>query len=906
MGLLALVFCAFGCATPSPAPPATQDTVEERVAPEPKRLTEIRVVDQNGSMDVLLTGSDGLVYTAFKAIDPLRLVVDLPDTVAEDLTSPLAVENEIIGKIETVILSQEPQPMTRVEIGLNREIPYEISHDQNQIRVQFEKPVQVAEATTVEIVEAGEPEPEATAAEAVVTEETVSAGTRGEQLPLARKILAVQPVSMDQGSKVVIFADGRVEDYFAFALTDPARLVLDLGGLESAVGKAAIPVADPLVEGIRLGTYSDKVRVVFDLVPEAGVPYKVTAENDRLVVLLEPGSGFSSAQPAPTPQTTAAKSTPASIQAIDFNLLASGKSRLTITADRPLAPEVQITGANTISLVFPNASIPVYLQRYIDTGQFTSAVNLIDPRVMQGRSDTVEFHIEMREMLPYHVSLDQNLVYLDFDPSDLPPEKPIQLAKPATMTQPAGTEPLAAEEQVSLTEVEGLEAEAPEAVAASDVTEPAEAVETASEAAEPVPAAGLRDLGEEKAYTGQKISLDLQDVDIRNVLRLLADVTGKNMVVEPNVRGKVTLKVDRVPWDQVLELVLRINDLDSVIEGNVIRIATAAKIQAEIDRRRAEVEAQKELLAAARDLGEVSTAYLQVNYADATEISAQIDTIKSEQGTISIDPRTNLIIYSDFPKRLETARDILTRLDRPTPQVIIECRIVNATSDFSRSIGVSWNTNYRKSYLEDLSGGGLKGSDFAIDTVTAGASVAGFDFTRVTRTTLIEIDAQIAASETVGQARIISAPRIYTLDGVEAKIEQGTEIPYQAESESGGTTTEFKPATLQLVVTPHITPDDRVRIRLDVSDKFVEAAEAQAEPPINTRSAQTELLVNNGDTVVVGGIVQSQNSWAENRTPWMANIPVLGWLFKQRTTLESKDELLIFLNPVIIRPERIS
>jgi type IV pilus assembly protein PilQ len=182
--------------------------------------------------------------------------------------------------------------------------------------------------------------------------------------------------------------------------------------------------------------------------------------------------------------------------------------------------------------------------------------------------------------------------------------------------------------------------------------------------------------------------------------------------------------------------------------------------------------------------------------------------------------------------------------------------------------------------------------------------VVGFDFTRLTRTTLLEIDAQIAASEVTGQARIISSPRIYTLDGVEARIEQGTEIPYEAESESGGTTTEFKPATLQLVVTPHITPDDRVRIRLMVSDKFAEAFDPGEEPAINTREAETELLVNNGDTVVVGGIVQSTDSWSEDRTPWMANIPVFGWLFKQRSRTETKNELLIFLNPVIIRPER--
>ena len=923
IGLLVLIFYAFGCATKSSAPPTSQADVGEIGPGETQQLQDIQVVDEDTSLDVLLVGSNSMTYTAFKAIDPLRLVLDLPNTESKVVSSPLAVENEIIGKIESMTLSQEPQPLTRVEIALNQETPYEIFQEENQIRVQFEKPSASGEAQTEPTAEEEmaavqtESEPQTV----VAAPQPAAAATSAP----AKKITAIQPIRSDQEVKVYIIGDGSIGNYNVFTLTDPARVVVDLMGVKLAATKGGVPPSDKLLKDIRVGEHPEKVRVVFDLIPAAGLPYQVTSVDDRLVVSFKPGKGFPAsppvvvAAPAAAPPEKAAEvertpppAEPARITSIDFNLLDSNKSRLTVSANRPLEPEIQITGANSISMILPNTKLPKHLERHIDTGQFASAVNVIYPRPMKGVPGTVEFYIEMREMVPYHIAQEDDKVYLDFDKSTMPPTEPIELGKPATVveergplaTMPAEVQPPPApeemaaaapptpEEEIALEEVKAADEEALAAVP------PAEGGPTKVMPAPP--AAGGR-------YLGQKISLDLQEVDIRNVLRLLADVTGKNIVVEPNVKGTVTLKVDNVPWDQVLELILKINDLDSVMEGNVIRIATAAKIKAELDRRREEVEAQKELMAAAMDLGEITTEYLQVNYADVNDISAQLKNVQSEKGSISVDSRTNLIIYTDFPKRIEIAKQILARLDKATQQVMIESRIVSANTNFSRNLGISWNAAYTANSLANRLGGSPE-FDFAVAAPTSAIGTFGIDFARtIGVTNLFQLDMQLDALEQAGEGRVISSPRIFTLDHVQAMIQQGDQIPYPQRTEEGTISTAFAPATLSLTVTPHITPDGKVRMEvLAKKDEADFSRTVQDVPAIRTQEAQTELLVNDGDTIVIGGIVIQDTSWSEDRVPFLWRIPILGWLFKNRQIVEEKTELLIFLSPSIVADQKLT
>ncbi len=925
IGLLVLIFYAFGCATKSSAPPTSQTAVGESTSGETQQLRDVQVVDQDTSLDVLLVGSDAMTYTAFKAIDPLRLVLDLPNTESEIVSSPFAVENEIIGKIETMTLTQEPQPLTRVEIALNQETPYEIFQEENQIRVQFEKPTAFGEARSEPAAET-EVATSKTEGESTVVVTATQPSAKVASAP-AKKITAIRPIRSDEEVKVYIIGDGNISNYNVFTLTDPARVVLDLMGVKLVASKGGVPPSDKMLKDIRVGEHPDKVRVVFDLIPAAGLPYQVTSVDDRLVVSFKPGSGFSAsppivvAAPAVAPRKEAARvkrtpppTEPARITSIDFNLLETNKSRLLVSANRPLAPEIQITGANSISMIFPNTRLPKHLERHIDTGQFSSAVNVIDPRPMKGLPGTVEFYIEMREMVPYHIAQEDNKVYLDFDTSTMPPTEPIKLGKPTTVVDerapvapiPGEVQPPpAAEEMAAAAPPPPMEEVALEEVATADEQAlaagppPEKVVGLAPAEAMPPPlVVGGR-------YLGQKISLDLQEVDIRNVLRLLADVTGKNIVVEPNVKGKVTLKVDNVPWDQVLELILKINDLDTVMEGNVIRIATAAKIKSELDRRREEVEAKKELMAAARDLGEITTEYLQVNYADVGDISAQIENIKSDKGTISVDNRTNLIIYSDFPKRIQVAKQILARLDRATQQVMVESRIVSANTNFSRNLGISWNASYTANSLAGRLGGSPE-FDFAVAAPTAAIGTFGLNFTRLANN-ILDLDMQLDALEQAGEGRVISSPRIFTLDHVQAMIQQGDQIPYPQRTEEGTISTAFAPATLSLTVTPHITPDGKVRMEvLAKRDQADFSRTVQDVPAIRTQEAQTELLVNDGDTIVIGGIVIRDTEWSEARVPFLWRIPILGWLFKNRQISDEKSELLIFLSPTIVEDQKMT
>jgi type IV pilus assembly protein PilQ len=915
-----MIFYAFGCATTSSVPPSSQAGAGESAPAETQQLRDVQVVDQNDFMDVFLIGSDALTYTAFKAIDPLRLVLDLPNTESEITSSPLAVENEIIGKIETMVLAQEPQPLTRVEIALNQETPYEIFQEQSQIRVQFKKR---ASMETQPAAEQQETKPQA--------EIGASPASAGKKQAPATKITAIQPIGSEQELKVYIIGNGSLDNYNLFTLKDPARLVVDLMGVEEVGDTGKVPPSDRLVKDIRVGAHPDKIRVVFDLIPANGLPYQVTSVGDRLVVSFKPGTGFPPTPPivvarpaAPPKEPKAAKATPplpepARITSIDFKLLEEHKSRLLVTASRPVEPEIQITGAKSISLILPNAKLPKHLQRHIDTGQFISAVNVIYPRPMEGVPRTIEFQIELREMVPYHVAQQDNKVYLDFDSSAMPPPEPIELGKPTTVVEERAPVMVEGEEvQPPAAPEEMAEAVPPEPVA-DEVVEEEKAlalqeVEAVEEGAEAVgaPVLPAREIPPPAAmpekYTGQKISLDLQEVDIRNVLRLLADVTGKNIVVEPNVKGTVTLKVDNVPWDQVLELILKINDLDSVMEGNVIRIATAAKIKEELNRKRDEVEAKKELMAAARDLGEITTEYLQVNYADVADISSQIDNIKSDKGTLSVDSRTNLIIYSDFPRRIETAREILARLDRPTPQVMIESRIVSANTNFSRNLGISWTASYTaNSFANRLDG--APEFDFAVAAPTAGIGTFGLNFARNLPgvNNLLELDMELNALEEAGEGRVISSPRIFTLDHVEAMIEQGDQIPYPQRTEEGTISTAFAPATLSLTVTPHITPDGKVRLEvLAKKDEADFSRTVQDVPAVRTQKAETELLVNDGDTIVIGGIVIQDTEWSEDRVPFLWRVPLLGWLFKNRQINEEKTELLIFLSPSIVSEQKLT
>ncbi|MGV8073991.1 MAG: secretin and TonB N-terminal domain-containing protein [Syntrophobacteraceae bacterium] len=399
-----------------------------------------------------------------------------------------------------------------------------------------------------------------------------------------------------------------------------------------------------------------------------------------------------------------------------------------------------------------------------------------------------------------------------------------------------------------------------------------------------------------KKYTGKPISLDLMDADLRNVLRLIADVTGTNFVVEPDVTGKVTMRVEQVPWDQILDSVLSMNNLGKEESGNVIRIAKQTKLSDEWKQREDLIKAKRATLEAAKDSGEITTQYLTVNYAQPAEISTKINEIKSEKGKISIDDRTSMIIYSDYPRRIEDAKSLLARLDKPMPQVMIEARIVSMKSTITRDLGVTWNLN-----LNDKS---ALVRDYELNMASAATGgTTDLNLGQVIGQTLLTLDLHLSASEIADQSKVIAAPKVLTLNNVKATITQGTQIPYQSQSAADSLvySTVFKDAVVELNIVPHITPDKKVRLEIEAKQDEPDTANSvRDQPAISTRKIKTELLVADGGIIVIGGVMRQTKKNTTDTTPGLGRIPILGRLFKVEHNEDTKEELLIFISPKIV------
>ena len=431
----------------------------------------------------------------------------------------------------------------------------------------------------------------------------------------------------------------------------------------------------------------------------------------------------------------------------------------------------------------------------------------------------------------------------------------------------------------------------------------------------------------EKVYTGHPISLDFKDGDLQDIFRLFADISGMNVVVNPGVSGKVTLKLNEVPWDQALDLILKANGLGYTVEGNVIRIARLSDLQKEeTDRRKLEEEKQL--------AGELGTLTQRISYAKAADLS---DVIKragalSARGSINVDPRTNTMIIKDLPRFLDRSRELIAELDRPTPQVEIEARIVVTSRNFTRDLGIQWGFNHTQSAAFAnttnqgfpnaivVNGGGVPGGGIPADQngLAPAAGIGGEDrgyavnlpaasFNTALGISLgniignFSLDAALTALERQGRGRLLSTPKVTTQNNQQAEIKQGVQIPIQTVA-NNTVTVQFKDAVLTLRVTPQITEAGTVILALEVENNSPDFANrVNGIPPINTQSAKTQVLVRDGATAVIGGIYQSNEQTVQERTPFLGSLPILGYLFRNRSVTSTNNELLLFITPRIIK-----
>ncbi|MBI4621550.1 MAG: type IV pilus secretin PilQ [Desulfobacterales bacterium] len=553
------------------------------------------------------------------------------------------------------------------------------------------------------------------------------------------------------------------------------------------------------------------------------------------------------------------------VEGIDFKQTI-GKSQIIISTSGKAGYDLSRVSKDTLVLELVEMDIPKKLQEGMEIKEINSAVELIKPyqTTISGKK-AVKIDIKLRAMVPYHIIQEKNKIYLNFNqPQDVLHK---EIASPPPLSAVPRT-------KVEATRRAGETQNYEEGVQI-------EKAEKMNPNVELTPVEG--DLREK--YTGKRVSMDFKDADIKNLFRLIAEVSNLNIVFGDDVKGKVTIRMVDVPWDQALDVILATNNLGMIREGNIIRIAPYEKIAKE---EKALIEKQK----GTEDVEELVTEIIPVNYALAKDTLPQIQNKLSKRGKASADERKNSILITDIKGTVREAKKIIGDLDTPPLQVLIEARIVQSNPTFTRELGIQWGGQYSRGVSSGTyTVSGTAGSNYAINLpsslIHGGLGAAFVNSSAI-------LDLKLTAMEKDEKIKIISRPKIVTINNKKAKIEQGVALPYPKQNEQGIVSTEFKLATLLLEVTPQITPDGSIIMKvLAKKDQKSSQTGAGGEPGIDTRSAETEVIVKDGETTVIGGIYESIQTDTVSGVPLLSNIPLLGWLFKSKYKKDEVTELLI-------------
>lgn len=405
--------------------------------------------------------------------------------------------------------------------------------------------------------------------------------------------------------------------------------------------------------------------------------------------------------------------------------------------------------------------------------------------------------------------------------------------------------------------------------------------------------------GMKEHYTGERISIDLQDADVELVLRLISEVSGYNLILDDEIAGKISLRLIDIPWDQALDLVLLQRNLGVVMKGNIMRIASTAKLEAERAQLQKAREAAIQAKTSLENLAPLKTDYIQINYSTAADFEGKVKTFITPRGAVSSDPRTNILIVTDTEATLKRVNSFVKKLDRPERQVMIEARVVYATDEFQRSLGLRWGTQYGTDSTENMPNEQWRG-EFrttglnmvnTVNGITLGGTIGKY-----LGKDLFALDASLQLGEAKNIVKTISSPRILTLNNNRAEIQQGTKLATATESSSGGTTTEYEEAVLKISVLPQITPDNKLILDLEINDDSPKSDGRD----IDTKQTKTKMMVNDRETIVIGGVQKTTETTGVNKIPGVGDIPGLGWLFKNTYDAKNKAELLIFIQPRIL------
>ncbi len=924
---------------------ASQKASQSKSTEENRLITDVITIEDAESATVTVKGNQTLTYTAIKQVFPLGVLFHFPNTSLDNIkTVSYPPENELIGSIRATQIDENGKT-SRIFIALKKDIPYDIQPDADGLNIIFPKSGQLTHKKSPEAMAAAQSRPESMPmadeekpAETTQVKPAAAKPMATPQKPAASatRIKSVSATPFKQNVIITVKADGTITDYKSFTISEtPPRIVYDIYKLKSPFkGEQRIAVKSDQVRKIRHYEHPDKIRVVLET--KKAYLSKYTAkpvDNGLLIYVGQTPEPMAAAEPKPA-KTAAAATTPVAtktagaspttkteppaaaetdktawLNRIDFASEEAGKSAIIIGTTRPVDYQMMKVDAKRIHLKLINTNLPEYRKRALITTRFQSAVDRITLTYLPKSKETI-IDIELREGVPYVVTQTDDVIRINFSPSKIPP-RPYEdaklpawkqvLADPSTTpsAQRTTAAPIAAAPAAAQAETDKMDAAAAPMPAAAKMAPlkplPADTEKSIAERLS-------SDAAPENKYTGEKISLDFYDTDIKNVFRIIREISGKNFAIDKNVTGKVTLTLDKpVPWDQVLDLVLKMNQLGMTMEGDIIRIATLNSLAQEEKLKQAQMKATQQAVKQKKALEPLVTAYIPVSYSNAqSEVLPHIQTVLTDgRGKVSVDTRNNQLILTDTAEKIEQIREIVMKIDQVTPQVIIEARIVEANTNFTRDLGFDWGEITAGPFEvgdADLTLRGLASNLPAADP----SALVGFDFVKLTGTPFTIIDAKLLVSETEGKTNIISAPKVVTLDNKKAKIKQGLEVPYLERDSSGNATVRFKNVDLLLEVTPNVTPDDRIVMKIFVTKNDV-AEQTQEGPALSTNEAETELLIENGDTIVIGGIVKSTITYAEKGIPGLRKVGVLGWLFKSQSKVDLKNELLIFITPRIVQ-----
>jgi type IV pilus assembly protein PilQ len=871
------------------------ETRQDQQIPTDNRavLKDVTFQEKDGEVSIHIDTSRKVTYSLYQQQDPLRLILDLPQTSTGAFTENIPVNSGTVSFIKPVV---RDRGNSHLAFFLTAPSIFDVDGQGNRVKLKISGVEKKEDAGPAGVPAAVVTETPTLRDEPIesrpIVEETVRAPEPKALLVTAKAAVADPPPepSLDKaefvtalnvekgpsGTLATIEGDGTLQ--YEYFLVEGKSLVIDIFNAGNKIWPTVYRVQGPFVEQVRIGEHfqpDKKVRVVFDLKNPGD--YSVTKGANRILVAF----GEVEEQPA----AAAGGGSVNTVEDVYFRPL-DGKSRVEIkTSGEPEFKVVDSEDPLRLIVEVGNARIEPAAQKTMDLSRLNRAVDKVTAfQYTKEGSSVVRVVVQLREAAPFRVAAAGKSIAIDIN----------GLSGPASSSG-------------------GTAAAAPAPVESAAPVAPAAAVPQ-------MPADGP------KVYTGKRLSLDFIDADINDILRLIADVSGLNFVSGPEVKGKVTIRLADVPWDQALDIILKTNvpPLAQIYESDtIVRVTTLGKIQEEHEAMRRAAEQEVKNLEAQKKLEPLVTQSFQISYANINNIQKIMREFTSDRvdqdGLITVDERTGTIIVRDLQENVDEIARTIEALDSPTPAVVVEARIVEMSSSALKELGVQWNLNFSAdpahgnalpfAFPNSLGvnggvgtgeGGGSGG--YMVNLPAEGAtSGIGISFGHIAST--LSLDLRLTAMEQMGKTKILSTPRVLVVQNEEARINVGQELPIPSTDAEGNRTVTWRAVGINLTVKPQVTNDGRVFMKIRV------AKESQGDPvatteglmfSINSNKAETQVLIADGETAVIGGLTEEGTQESEAGTPGLSSIPGIGWLFRSRANSTIRKELMIFLTPKIV------